>query len=137
MRLPSGRAIWYPQASIGPVTINYVDKVDGTRKSFQTETVYHAKQVNNQWVRRDMSGGNFLQNWVQGACRDVMMWRTPELEKRGYHIIIRVHDEVVTLVPDTPEYTLEELNALLTVNPPWAEGLPLAADGYEAYRYKK
>ena len=137
MRLPSGRAIWYPQVSIGPATINYVDKVDGTRKSFQTKAVYHAKQVNNQWVRRDMSGGNFLQNWVQGACRDVMMWRTPELEKRGYHIIIRVHDEVVTLVPDTPEYTIEELNALLTVNPPWAEGLPLAADGYEAYRYKK
>jgi DNA polymerase len=137
MRLPSGRAIWYPQVSIGPATINYVDKIDGLRKSFQTEAVYHAKQVNNQWVRRDMSGGNFLQNWVQGACRDVMMWRTPALEKRGYHIIIRVHDEVVTLVPDTPEYTLEELNALLTVNPPWAEGLPLASDGYEAYRYKK
>ena len=39
--------------------------------------------------------------------------------------------------PDTGDYTEAGLAACMTDNPDWAEGLPLSAAGFEAYRYKK
>lgn len=48
-----------------------------------------------------------------------------------------MHDEAITEAPDTADYSLEKMSALMTELPTWATGLPLAAAGYEAYRYKK
>lgn len=55
----------------------------------------------------------------------------------GYEIVLTVHDEVVTYAPDSPEYSAEDLGARLARVPDWAPGLPLAASGYEAQRYRK
>ena len=50
---------------------------------------------------------------------------------------MRVHDEQICEVPDTEEYTVDELCRLMTTNIPWCEGLPLSATGFESYRYRK
>jgi len=67
--------------------------------------------------------------------------RRPEeaqrLEKSGYQIILTVHDELICEAPDTPDWNPEHLSALLAEPPPWALDLPLAAAGFESYRYKK
>lgn len=61
----------------------------------------------------------------------------PAIEAALYAIILSVHDELLTETPDTEEFTAKGLSALLSTNPPWADGLPLAAGGFEAHRYKK
>jgi DNA polymerase len=58
-------------------------------------------------------------------------------EEHGYEVCIRVHDELITEVPDTPEYNVPQLASTMATNPSWAVGLPLAAAGFETHRYKK
>jgi DNA polymerase bacteriophage-type len=58
-------------------------------------------------------------------------------EDAGYKIVLSVHDELLTEVPDLSEYSHETLSKIMSTNPPWAPGLPLAAAGFEAYRYRK
>ena len=50
---------------------------------------------------------------------------------------VSVHDELITEAPDSPEFSADHLASLMATNPKWADGLPLAAAGFEAYRYKK
>ena len=50
-------------------------------------------------------------------------------------MVFHVHDEVVVEAP--PHTTVEEICRLLSVNPQWADGLPLAADGFECDYYQK
>jgi DNA polymerase len=50
---------------------------------------------------------------------------------------LEVHDELVTEVPDSPEFNEPTLSALLATPPAYAPDLPLAAGGFEAYRYGK
>ena len=59
------------------------------------------------------------------------------IESAGYHIVLTVHDEIISEAPDTPEFNADHLAGLMSTNPPWAEGLPLAAEGFEATRYRK
>ena len=61
----------------------------------------------------------------------------PRIEQAGYRIVLTVHDEVICEAPDIPEFNPGRLSALLAANPPWADGLPLAAAGFEAHRYRK
>jgi DNA polymerase len=51
---------------------------------------------------------------------------------------METYDELVCEVPDTDEFTTEGLCSIISATPWWAdEKLPLAASGFEAYRYRK
>jgi len=78
-----------------------------------------------------------VHNCCQALARDVMADNMPEIERQGYAIILSVHDELITEVPDSPEFTSKRLSELLSANPPWAPDMPLAAAGWEGKRYKK
>lgn len=78
-----------------------------------------------------------VHNCVQAIARDVFMCGFRAAEREGYAVVSRVHDELITEVPDDPRYNAEHLSALMAANPPWAVGLPLAAAGHEMYRYAK
>ena len=52
-------------------------------------------------------------------------------------VLLTVHDELICETPDTPEFTARGLASILSNQPEWAEGMPLAAGGWEGYRYKK
>lgn len=58
-------------------------------------------------------------------------------EKIGYAIVLTVHDEVICEAPDTDAWNADHLAGLLSEAPAWADGLPLAAAGFESKRYKK
>ena len=75
-------------------------------------------------------------NCTQAVARDVMAAAMPKLEAAGYPIILTVHDEVVCEVPDGHGSVLE-LENIMTALPAWAEGLPVAAEGFEDIRYRK
>ena len=94
-------------------------------------------QYSRKWSRIKTYGGKLVENITQAAARDVLTSNMPAIEEAGYSIVLSVHDELLTEAPDTPDYTHEHLSALMATNPEWAPGLPLAAAGFEAYRYRK
>jgi DNA polymerase len=119
--LPSGRALCYPQPRITANKLSYMG----------------VNQYTRQWNRINTYGGKLFENCCQGVARDVMAWNMPAIEQAGYKQILTVHDEVITETPDSKDYSAEGLSALLAANPPWALDMPLAAAGFEAYRYRK
>ena len=122
IQLPSGRCLVYPQPQIAK---------DGQL------SYMGVNQFNKKWQRIKTYGGRIVENATQSVARDFMFDALPGIEAAGYEIVLRVHDEVVTEVPDIPEFNAEHLGALLAATPPWGEGMPLAAAGFESQRYRK
>jgi DNA polymerase len=119
--LPSGRALCYPHA-----------RLDGMQISFMGVDQYTRK-----WQRIHTYSGKLWENVCQAVARDVMAHGMMVAEKRGYETVLTVHDELICEAPDTDEYREERLSTLLSTQPEWAPGLPLAAGGYQTYRYRK
>lgn len=89
------------------------------------------------WSRLNTYGGKLTENLDQAISRDVIAHNLPAVEAAGFEIITLVHDEDVTLTRADRANAADELSAILSTNPPWAEGLPLAAAGFTADRYGK
>lgn len=119
--LPSGNYLCYPSPEARDGKLTYLGMNQYTR----------------QWSRLGTYGGKLFENACQSLARDVMAHNMPAIEQAGYEIVLTVHDEVLTEAPDTSAFTASGLSALLATNPPWALDMPLAADGFEAYRYRK
>lgn len=122
IRLPSGRYLCYLQP-----------KVDDKGQI----TYAGVNQYTRQWGRIKTYGGKLIENCTQAFARDVMAHNMPAIERAGYEIVLSVHDELPTETPDSEEFSHEELSRLLATVPPWAQGIPLAAAGFETYRYRK
>lgn len=120
--LPSGRALCYPSPRIDD-------------KGRITYTGTH--QYTRKWQRLHTYGGKLVENVTQAAARDVMAYGMLHAEEEGFEILLTVHDELITEAPDTDDYRVEGLAHCMAAVPDWATGLPLAAAGYEAYRYRK
>ncbi len=121
IKLPSGRFLCYPGAKIEDGKISYMGNNQYTRK----------------WERLYTYGGKFAENITQAVARDVLGHNMPIIQDSGYDLVLTVHDEVISEVPDQPEFNPQHLSSLLATNPEWASDLPLAAAGFESYRYKK
>lgn len=119
--LPSGRSLCYPSAALDGDVITYM----GTN------------QYSRKWSRLNTYGGKLFENVCQAVARDVMTANMPHIEAAGYQIVLTVHDEVICEAPDSDEFNAAHLSALLAAPPSWAQDMPLAAGGFEAYRYKK
>lgn len=122
IRLPSGRVLCYLQP-----------QVDDSEQI----TYMGVNQYTRQWARIKTYGGKLVENITQAFARDVLAHNMQPIEDAGYKIVLSVHDELLTETPDTEDYSHEELAALMSVVPPWATGLPLAAAGFETTRYRK
>lgn len=118
--LPSGRALCYPQPKVEDGKLTYMG----------------VNQYTRQWSRIKTYGGKLAENVTQAAARDVLAGGMPEIERAGFEIVLTVHDELITEAPDTPDFDAELLAQLMT-DVPGFDGLPLAAAGFETYRYRK
>jgi DNA polymerase len=128
MELPSGGFLNYAAPAI----------IDDPRRPGQDTVSYMG--INNytkKWERLTTYGGKLSADATQATAREIMAENLPWIEKRGYEPILLVHDEVVTETPDEDKFNAMHLNILLSRQPSWAEGLPLAAGGFETYRYRK
>lgn len=122
--LPSGRPLVYPSPRIG-------------ENRFGGESITHmGVGVNRKWGRIETYGGKLTENIVQATARDILAHAIARLERSGYPVVMHIHDEVVTEVPEG-RGSVEELCALMSQAPPWADGLPLAAEGFESTYYRK
>ena len=122
IRLPSGRYLCYRNMHINE---------DG-------QLVYEGiNQYTRKWELLETYYGKLVENIVQAIARDVFMSGMLRAEEEGYGVVLRVHDELVCEVPDEPSYTHTRLAEMMATNPSWSVGLPLAAAGFESYRYRK
>jgi DNA polymerase len=129
MRYPSGRAMCFPYPEISDVTTPW-GKV---KPAF---TYMGVNSYTRKWERCEAHGGVLFNNVVQGAARDVQAEAMIRVERAGYPVILSVHDEIVA-EPRADFGSVEHFERLMTELPAWAEGLPVAASGFEAERYRK
>lgn len=125
LHLPSGRHLCYPVARVG-------SKDEGCDLSYMGVNQYTRK-----WERIKTHGGKLVENLIQAIACDVLAAALPRLDAAGFEPILTVHDEVLAEAPDNPDFSHEHMEALMATNPKWAQGLPLAAAGFESKRYHK
>jgi DNA polymerase len=77
-------------------------------------------------------GGRLVENVVQAISRDILAQALVNLEDAGYRTVGHVHDEVI--VEGTHDL---EIVSKLMCDIEWADGLPLAAEGFHCQRYRK
>ncbi len=94
-------------------------------------------QYTKQWQRIGTYGGRLVENACQSVARDILAHGMLLAEQHGYEIVGHVHDELICEVPDEDRFSAAELSRLMATNPPWADGLPLAAAGFDTRRYRK
>lgn len=122
IKLPSKRRLAYPKAKIG------------TNRFGGESIVYEGIVVGNKWDKIESYGGKFVENIVQAISRDILAEAMMRLEKKGFNIVMHIHDEVVI---ESDSSSVEEINEIMSLVPSWAPGLILDADGFESEFYKK
>lgn len=122
--LPSGRKLSYVKPRMA---LNKFDRNGLT---------YEGIAENGKWGRIETYGPKLVENIVQGTARDLLAEAMLRLKKHGFDIVMHIHDEAVLEVPEGVS-SVEEVCAIMAVQPEWAKGLPLRADGYECAFYKK
>lgn len=132
--LPSGRALCYPSPRLNAT----VKLASGKEKKFPGISYMGISQYTKKWERIGTYGGKVFENVVQAAACDQLLECQPAIEAAGFEIVLDVHDENVTEAPiDRDDLNPELLGAMMCADLGWNAGLPLAAAGYEAQRYKK
>lgn len=127
--LPSGRSLTYHN----PRIIQRETPWGEMRDTAQVDTL---NSVTRQWVSQIIWGGLLTENVVQATARDLMATAMMALEVKGYNVILSVHDEIISEVPDNFG-SLDEMIDIMTRVPAWAKGCPINAEGKEGKRYRK
>jgi DNA polymerase len=127
--LPSGRSLTYHN----PRIIQRETPWGAMRDTAQVDTL---NSVTRQWTSQIIWGGLLTENVVQATARDLMATAMMALELKGYNVILSVHDEIISEVPDGFG-SLDEMIDIMTQVPAWAQGCPINAEGKEGKRYRK
>lgn len=124
IRLPSGRRLSYIKPRIG------------TNRFGGDSITYMGVGASKKWERLETFGGKLVENIVQAIARDLLSSAMMNVANAGYDIVFHVHDEIIAEVPDG-QGSVDEMCMLMSINPDWADGIPLSADGYECEYYRK
>lgn len=137
LEMPSGRILSYP--GIGISVEKHTDEDSADERVEYRERIRYmgVNQTTRQWGKQYTYSGKLCENLCQAFCRDLLANALITVEEAGWPIILHIHDEIVTEVPDTDEYSEKELERLMCILPAWADGFPLAAEGAELMRYAK
>lgn len=123
--LPSRRKLFYVQPQLGE------------NRWGKPSIIYKGiNQTTKQWTTLETYGGKLVENIVQAIARDCLALAIARLEACGFDIVFHVHDEVVIDCP-ADKADLDEVVRLMTLPIPWADGLPLNADGWIGDFFRK
>lgn len=125
--LPSGRKLYYVEPAVGE------NRWGGP------SITYMGVNDKNKWGRIETYGGKLVENVVQAIARDCLAQAIEHLEAAGLPVVFHIHDEVVidTAAFDTNDALLDKVVKIMSTPIPWAEGLPLGADGWVGAFFKK
>ena len=90
-----------------------------------------------KWQQHILRASVLINNVIQGAARDVMMDSSILLAEQGYHIIGRVHDEIICEERVNSHHTLNLMVDIMETPPFWCGSAPIRAEGFVSERYKK
>ena len=126
--LPSGRKLYYIDPAVGE------NRWGGNSLSYMG-----MDQTTKKWKRIETYGGKLVENCVQAIARDCLAQAIEYLEAAGLPVVFHVHDEVVIDVAPfgTDAEMLDKVVSIMTRPIPWAQGLPLGADGWVGRFFKK
>lgn len=127
-RLPSGRLLAYYQPKIEEVETPWGELRDAITCVWGSAKA----KAGEEWPRRAMHGGIWIENTTQAAAADLLREALLACEDDGVRVFLHVHDEIVAT-----GRCLEQLRAIMLEQRDWAAGLPLAAKGGEGFRYGK
>ena len=128
IKLPSGRELFYHKLHFR--TVSKFDK--------EVEALHFLDPKSHRAVIPTY-GGRLTENVTQAVARDVLAHALVNLDRENVPVVAHVHDEVIA----EGGVTVERMKELMGAGPgnplapPWADGLPLAAEGYYCARYRK
>jgi DNA polymerase len=125
--LPSGRQLIYHQPRIVP------------NKTYDWEyDLVYQQNGPGDWIEKRSWYGLLTENVVQAIAYDLMIDRMLRMHRAGICLVGSVHDEAIALAAEPQaEAVLQQMLAIMRTPPEWADGLPLAAEGYHNDRYIK
>lgn len=132
LRLLSGRELSYQQPRLTP----------STRREGEWAITFWTWNSNPAqgplgWVAMSTYAGKLFENVVQATAHDLLRFAIVNVEAAGYPVVLHIHDEIVSEVPEGFG-SVEEFEAIMSRRPAWAADWPVAVDGgYRAKRYKK
>jgi len=130
-KLPSGRVLCYPYPVIKPIETPWGEMKDALH-------FMSVNGVTNKWEETKTYGGSLAENITQAVSRDLLAEAMLRLEDAGYPVVMHVHDEaVVEVSASDDDETLHRIERVMATVPEWAAGLPLSAEGWRAFRYRK
>lgn len=94
-------------------------------------------QIKKQWCRIPIHQGVCCNNCIQGIATDFMISGTLRLLEAGYGVVALIHDEALSEYDPLAGQSADHFVQCLTKLPPWAEGMPLAAEGGVVEFYQK
>ena len=160
MRLPSGRALCFPNPSLSSQVWVAVKGSDGAlldaevmereaaekleragKAEIQGDTspaisYWGVDAKTKQWVKKKTYGGDLVQSATQATARDLLVNGMLKAEAAGYPVVLHTYDEMACEVP-RGFGDLASFEKLICELPDWAHGLPLTAGGWRGKRYRK
>lgn len=158
--LPSGRVLAYFNPRVVTADTSYIEMPDGARIKIDELFEYEEKAAlegggvlvrqsrrrvdyegyegeKKRWATMNLYGGMQFNHIVQGTARDIMVDGMLEADRRGYPLVLTVHDELLAECPKGFG-SADELAEIMSTVPAWVVGdLPLAAKAWEDVRYAK
>lgn len=122
--LPSGR------------NLSYIKPRLETNKFGREGITYEGIGATKKWERIETYGPKLVGNIVQATARDLLAEAMINVDKKGYEIVMHVHDEIIVEI-SKDKGSLKEVCDVMAIAPEWAKGLPLRADGFECEYYRK
>lgn len=90
-----------------------------------------------QWKRCGTHGGSLVENYDQASSRDLLaeaMFRIDAMPE--FDLLLSIHDEVIAEA-EIGTCMVNEFEAIMSVVPFWAPGMPIAAEGWVGPRLRK
>lgn len=140
IQLPSGRKMYYFRPRLIDRQMTVMKGPKKGQKYVKTNFQYEGKidkAGGTAWGKVFSHGGKLVENIVQALARDVLAEGMKKAHRMGFKIVMHIHDEIVTEVPEGSPLTLDDLIGCMAAKLPWAPGLPLGAAGWEGYFYRK
>lgn len=129
IKLPSGRTICYPRASIG------VERNDGWRGDHPIIEYEGLNQITKKWEKIRTYGGKLTENVVQSIARDILGIVILRAYRKSLNIVFHIHDEII--VEAEADQTLKDVEKLFSEPISWCTDLPLKGAGYSTPYYLK
>ncbi len=134
LRLPSQRCIWFNKATIEPRPVPW------DPNEMRDKVCYWGEDsLSGRYSAQEAWGGDFMAISCQATARDLIAAALVRTEAERLNPVLTVHDEIGFDLPYNVRVrrSVEQVSDLMCELPPWASGLPIAAEGFSSFFYRK